>query len=112
MAHADLRGLALGEAVPPAAAQAFRDGEERRALTELRRAQAREEAGSLRWAVLERLCGLVLIHLLREVEGTFALERADPVLDAAGLTRPDLAWLSEDEDEDPPEAAQALESPS
>nr|WP_256488314.1 hypothetical protein [Deinococcus sp. HSC-46F16] len=81
--------------VPPDAARAFRDGDERLALTGLRRAQAREEAGSLRWAVLERLCGLVLIHLLREVEGTFALERADPVLDAAGVPQPGLEWLEE-----------------
>ncbi|WP_104991722.1 hypothetical protein [Deinococcus sp. NW-56] len=92
MAHPDLSGV-----VPPGAAQAFQDGEERLALTRLRRAQAREEAGSLRWAVLERLCGLVLIHLLREVEGTFALERADPILDAAGVARLGLEWL-EDED--------------
>lgn len=83
--------------MPPDAAGAFRDGEERPALTRLRRAQAHEEPGSLRWAVLERLCGLVLIHLLREVEGTFALERADPILDAAGLPRPGLEWL-ENED--------------
>ncbi|MPY66680.1 hypothetical protein F8S09_08245 [Deinococcus sp. SDU3-2] len=92
MAHPDLSGL-----VPPDAAQAFRDGEERLALTRLRRAQAHQETGSLRWAILERLCGLVLIHLLREVEGTFALERADPILDAAGVPRPGLEWL-EDED--------------
>ena len=92
MAHPDLSAV-----VPPDAAEAFQDGEEHLALTRLRRAQAHEAAGSVRWAVLERMCGLVLIHLLREVEGTFALERADPVLDAAGVLRPGLEWL-EDED--------------
>ena len=49
--------------------------------------------GSVEWALLERLRGLVLIHVLREVEGTFALERADAVLDHADLERPTLAWL-------------------
>lgn len=87
----------LSAPVPPAAARAFADGDEWRALTLLRRARDAEAAGSVPWAVLERLAGLVLIHLLREVEGTFALERADPVLDAAGVARPTLAWL-----EDPP----------
>ncbi|WP_019586551.1 hypothetical protein [Deinococcus apachensis] len=90
MANADLRVL-----VPPQAARAFVEGDEWLALTLLRRARDGEAHGSVRWAVLERLGGLVLIHLLREVEGTFALERADAVLDAAGVTRPTLAWLEE-----------------
>lgn len=97
MAHPDLSGPEWARLVPPDAAGAFRDGEERLALTRLRRAQEAERPGSLRWAVLERLCGLVLIHLLREVEGTFALERADPVLDAAGVPRPGLEWLEHEE---------------
>lgn len=96
MADPDLRGPDPGELVPPEAAAAFRNGDEHLALTRLRRAQATEETGSLRWALLERLCGLVLIHLLREVEGTFALERADPVLDAAGVPRPGLEWLDDE----------------
>lgn len=90
MADADLRAL-----VPRAAAESFADGDEWQALTLLRRARDGEAPGSVRWAVLERLIGLVLIHLLREVEGTFALERADPVLDAAGVPRPTLTWLEE-----------------
>ena len=84
--------------VPHAAAHAFADGDEWQALTLLRRARDAEAVGSVRWAVLERLAGLVLIHLLREVEGTFALERADAVLDAAGVARPVLAWLEEPPD--------------
>ncbi len=90
MADPDLRAL-----VPPGAARAFAGGDEQQALTLLRRARDREAAGSVAWAVLERLTGLVLIHLLREVEGTFALERADAVLDATGVSRPSLAWLEE-----------------
>lgn len=81
--------------MPQEAARAFHAGDERRALTLLRRARDAQEPGSAAWAALERLCGLLLIHLLREVEGTFALERADAVLDAASEERPTLAWLDE-----------------
>lgn len=79
--------------VPPAAAQAFAAGDERLTLTLLRRARNLHPSGSLAWAQLERLTGLVLIHLQREVEGTFALERADAVLDELGADYPDLDWL-------------------
>lgn len=79
--------------IPPAAAQAFAEGDERRALTLLSRARDLYPPQSLEWAQLERLIGLVLIHTLREVEGTFALERADAALDRLGATRPNLEWL-------------------
>lgn len=95
MAHPDLSpSLSL---VPPEAAQAFADGDERRALTLLARARDAQPPGSVGWAVLERLHGLVLIHVLREVEGTFALERADALLDglAADAARPTLGWLED-----------------
>ncbi|PYE50014.1 hypothetical protein [Deinococcus yavapaiensis] len=69
---------------------AFREGEDREALALLRRARDAQEAGSVGWASLERLVGLVLIHMQREVEGTFALERSDAVLDAAGAPTPTL----------------------
>ena len=99
MAHPDLtpdsREMALRALVPPQAALAFARGDEWEALTALRRARDTHPAGSVAWAVLERLGGFVLIHLLREVEGTFALERADAVLDAAGHPRPTLAWLED-----------------
>ncbi|EYB68075.1 hypothetical protein DEIPH_ctg027orf0003 [Deinococcus phoenicis] len=88
LSGADLRAL-----VPEGAAQVFMEGDEQRALTLLRRARDAQPPGTVPWAVLERLAGLVLIHVLREVEGTFALERADAVLDAAGQPRPSLAWL-------------------
>lgn len=104
MAHPDLssddlslgpREAALRALIPPGAARAFAGGDEWEALTTLRRARDAQAAGSVAWAVLERLGGFVLIHLLREVEGTFALERADAVLDAAGQPRPTLAWLED-----------------
>lgn len=79
--------------VPPQAAHAFVDGDERLALTLLSRARDAQVLGSRAWAQLERLCGLVLIHILREVEGTFALERADACLDRLGGERPGLDWL-------------------
>ena len=69
------------------------DGDERLALTLLSRARDAQVPESRGWAQLERLCGLVLIHILREVEGTFALERADACLDRLGGERPGLDWL-------------------
>jgi hypothetical protein len=42
------------------------------------------KADSLERAISERLYGLALIRVQREVEGTFALERADPILEREG----------------------------
>lgn len=83
--------------VPLEAAEAFADGDERLALTRLARARDLHAPDSQAWAVLERLHGLVLIHVLREVEGTFALERADTLLDRLDreAPRPTLGWLEE-----------------
>lgn len=97
MAHPDLtpdqsRGGLTG-LVPLEAARAFANGDERLTVTLLARARDLHAPGSVAWAALERLTGLVLIHILREVEGTFALERADAVLEAAGAAFPTLAWL-------------------
>lgn len=91
MAHADL------SVIPLDAARAFMDGDERLALTLLARARDLQTPGSRDWAVLERLHGLVLIHVLREVEGTFALERADAALERLdqGTARYGLELLSE-----------------
>ncbi|AWN24706.1 hypothetical protein DKM44_14310 [Deinococcus irradiatisoli] len=82
--------------MPAAAIRAFQEGEEHRALTLLRRARDAQPPHSAAWAYLERLVGLVLIHLQREVEGTFALERADPLLDGQGWTRPGLEALQQE----------------
>jgi hypothetical protein len=40
---------------------------------------------SLERAISERLYGLALIRVQREVEGTFALERSDPILEREGF---------------------------
>lgn len=73
-----------------AARAAFRAGDDRAALAALRRARDAHAPGSVEWATLERLVGLVLIHMQREVEGTFALERSDALLDAADAPKPTL----------------------
>jgi hypothetical protein len=39
------------------------------------------QTGSLERAISERCYGLALIRVQREVEGTFALERSDPILE-------------------------------
>ncbi|WP_233554446.1 hypothetical protein [Deinococcus cavernae] len=80
--------------VPLEAARAFADGQEFQALTLLRRAQVAYSDQSVAWAQLERLIGLVLIHVQREVEGTFCLERADARLDALNAFKPDLFHLA------------------
>lgn len=60
-------------------------GDDLQAVTEFRRSRDALAVDSLEWAVSERLYGLALIRVQREVEGTFALERADPVLEAHGF---------------------------
>lgn len=80
--------------IPPAALEAFSAGHEQQALTLLRRARDQQAAQSAAWAYLERLVGVLLIYLQREVEGTFALDRADPLLEACGWELPSLAALS------------------
>lgn len=44
------------------------------------------EPNSLERAISERCYGLALIRVQREVEGTFALERSDPILEQHGFT--------------------------
>jgi hypothetical protein len=43
------------------------------------------ERRSLERAISERCYGLALIRVQREVEGTFALERSDPILEQHGV---------------------------
>ena len=78
--------------IPDAARRAYQDGDERRAATLLHRARILQVPGSAGWAILERLEGLLWIAVQREVEGTFALDRADRVLDALRLSDPDLGY--------------------
>jgi hypothetical protein len=54
------------------------------AVNLFRRSKDAFTVNSLEWAISERLYGLALIRIQREVEGTFALERADPVLEREG----------------------------
>lgn len=64
---------------------ALAQGNDLNAVALLRNSRDALETGSLEWAISERLYGLALIRVQREVEGTFALERADPVLEAHGF---------------------------
>ena len=86
-------GLTL-DWIPSEAAAAFVAGDDHAARTWLARARDAAPPGSLDWARLERLYGLVSIHVLREVEGTFALERADATLLALRAELPTLDWLA------------------
>ena len=88
--------------IPLDAARAFAEGDEHHARTLLARARDAAPPGSLGWARLERLYGLVSIHVLREVEGTFALERADAALLALGGELPTLDDLEARAEEENP----------
>ena len=83
--------------VPAQAREAYQGGDERRAATLLGRARLLHAPGTAQWAILERLEGLLWIAVQREVEGTFALERADRVLDNLRTEMetdyPGLEWL-------------------
>ncbi len=57
------------------------------------RARVTLEADPRRRARLEYLLGHLLIQAGKEVEGTFAIERALDVLTAEGLTEPELERL-------------------
>ncbi len=65
--------------------EAWAEGDDLNAVQHFRRSAASLESGVLDWAISERLHGLALIRVQREVEGTFALERADAVLDVHGI---------------------------
>ncbi len=52
---------------------------------------------TLEWAVSMRLYGLALIRVQREVEGTFALEKADATLERLGIQPFSLEELLEAE---------------
>jgi hypothetical protein len=59
-------------------------GQDLQAVELFRRSRDAFNLASLERAVSERLYGLALIRTQREVEGTFALERADAILDCEG----------------------------
>jgi hypothetical protein len=95
---ADERAVLRGDAQEPKVAgptaserlaglRALAEGDELAAVGHFQRAREASQRGSLDWAVNERLYGLALIRALREVEGTFALERADALLDELGYER-------------------------
>ena len=63
---------------------ALTEGQDLEAVELFRQSKVAFEPESLERAVSERLHGLALIRVQREVEGTFALERADPILEREG----------------------------
>jgi hypothetical protein len=65
--------------------EAFAQNNDLEAITYFRRSVSNLASDTLEWAISERLHGIALIRVQREVEGTFALERADAVLDKFGV---------------------------
>jgi hypothetical protein len=77
-------GSSLGHTLRYRGLIALANGQDLEAVDLFRRSKDAFEPESLERAVSERLHGLALIRVQREVEGTFALERADPVLEREG----------------------------
>lgn len=80
-----LRGLSLGLRERIYGLEALSKNDDLEAIKYLSRSTRNLAPSTLEWAVSERLCGLALIRVQREVEGTFALERADAVLEKFGF---------------------------
>jgi hypothetical protein len=65
--------------------QAWAVGDDLEAIRCFQYSAANMARDTLEWAVSTRLYGLALIQVQREVEGTFALEKADAVLERFGV---------------------------
>jgi hypothetical protein len=61
--------------------QSIAQGHDLNAISHFLRSLEFFELHSLERAISERCYGLALIRVQREVEGTFALERSDPILE-------------------------------
>ncbi len=65
--------------------QNIAQGDDLNAISHFLRSLEFFELHSLERAISERCYGLALIRVQREVEGTFALERSDPILERYGV---------------------------
>jgi hypothetical protein len=65
--------------------QSIAQGDDLNAISHFLRSLETYQTGSLERAISERCYGLALIRVQREVEGTFALERSDPILEQHGV---------------------------
>jgi hypothetical protein len=63
----------------------FAQNDDLTAITHFLRSLEFFELHSLERAISERCYGLALIRVQKEVEGTFALERSDPILEQHGV---------------------------
>jgi hypothetical protein len=80
----ELSASNLGEDLRFQGLIAIANGQDLKAVELFRRSRDAFNLASLERAVSERLYGLALIRIQREVEGTFALEHADAILDREG----------------------------
>ncbi len=80
-----VRALSLGQRERLYGLEAWALNNDLEAITFFRRSVSNLAPDTLEWAISERLHGLALIRVQREVEGTFALERADAVLERFGV---------------------------
>lgn len=85
LSNSSLMNLSLPERARVYGLQAWAQGNDLEAVRCFRRSSEQSSKETLEWAISERLYGLALIRVQREVEGTFALERADAVLERFGV---------------------------
>jgi hypothetical protein len=85
ISDSSLLGLSLPERARVYGLQAWASGNDLEAVRCFRRASEQSARETLQWAISERLHGLALIRVQREVEGSFALERSDAVLERFGV---------------------------
>jgi hypothetical protein len=80
-----LRELSMAQRARIYGLQAWAAGEDLEAVRYFQNSATHMARDTLEWAVSTRLYGLALIRVQKEVEGTFALERADGVLERFGV---------------------------
>jgi Flp pilus assembly protein TadD len=85
LAMAAINTLTDGQQARLLALLAWQNDQDQQAVQHLARASQHGPPDSLLWASSLRLYGLALIRVQREVEGTFALERADGWLELHGF---------------------------
>jgi hypothetical protein len=85
ISNSSLMSLEVAERARVYGLLAWFQGNDLEAVRCFRRSSEQFQKETLEWAISERLYGLALIRVQREVEGTFALERADATLERFGV---------------------------
>ena len=96
VAHSSLRALNLALRWRVYGLQAWALGDDLEVVRCFQQSASGLAQATLEWAVSMRLYGTALICVQREVEGTFALEKADAALELSGIQPFSLEELLEE----------------